>query len=53
MENKEFNYKKRNFYTSRAGIVIKNNSGEEELEYEVDALLERIGEIGKWKERKK
>lgn len=45
--------KSEDFYTSRAGIVIKNNSGEEELAHEVDALLERIGEIGKWKERKK
>ena len=45
--------KSEDFYTSRAGIVIKNNSGEEELAHEVDTLLERIGEIGKWKERKK
>lgn len=41
------------FYTSRADIVIKNNSGEAELENEVSALLERIGEIRKCKERKK
>ena len=41
------------FYTSRADIVIKNNSGEDELEKEVSALLEKIGEIIKCQGRKK
>ena len=36
-----------------ADIVIKNNSGEDELEKEVSALLEKIGEIIKCQGRKK
>lgn len=45
--------KPEDFYTSRADTVIKNNSGESELEKEIAPLLERIGEIRKCKERKK